>query len=62
MRRTLDSIWRDERGQDLIEYALLTGVVTIMIGAALPNTMVAPVSSIYSKVTSVLVRFGDGNG
>jgi Flp pilus assembly pilin Flp len=62
MRRTLTNIWLNERGQDLIEYALLAGLATIMIGAALPSTMIAPMSTIYSKVTVLLDRFGNGQG
>jgi Flp pilus assembly pilin Flp len=30
------SIWRDRRGQDLIEYALMAGFVAVAAGAAFP--------------------------
>jgi pilus assembly protein Flp/PilA len=47
------SIWRDRRGQDLIEYALMAGFVAVAAGAAFPpvaNTL----SEIFSKVQSVM--------
>jgi Flp pilus assembly pilin Flp len=47
------SIWKDTRGQDLIEYALLVGFVAVAAGATLPN-MTTAFSQIYSKVTSAL--------
>ena len=47
---------RDDRGQDLIEYALLVAVVAITGGAAL--VPVAPsISVIVSKVVSVLAKY-----
>ncbi len=47
---------RDEAGQDLIEYALLAGMVAVAAGAVIPP--VAPsVYQIYSKAISVLGRF-----
>lgn len=30
------SIWRDTRGQDLVEYSLLTGFIAVAAGAAFP--------------------------
>jgi pilus assembly protein Flp/PilA len=46
-------IWRDRRGQDLIEYALLAGFVAVAAGAAFPP-VANTISQIYSKVKSVL--------
>jgi len=46
-------IWRDERGQDLIEYALMAGFVAVAAGAIMPG--VAPsISTIFSKISSVM--------
>ena len=44
---------RDGRGQDLIEYALLAAFVAVAAGAILPGPS-ASISTIFSKVTSVL--------
>ena len=47
---------RDERGQDLVEYALMAGFVAVAGGATFPP-IAGSVSSIFSKVMSVLGRF-----
>ena len=44
----------DLRGQDLIEYGLLAGMVAVVIGAMFPQTIMPSVSSIFSKVQSSL--------
>ena len=46
-------IWRDQRGQDLIEYALMAGFVAVAAGAIMPGVSVS-ISQIFSKVASVL--------
>ena len=46
-------IWRDERGQDLIEYALMAGFVAVAAGAIMPN-VASSISTIFSQVSSVL--------
>jgi pilus assembly protein Flp/PilA len=46
-------IWRDTRGQDLIEYALMAGFVAVAAGAIMPN-VASSISTIFSQVTSVL--------
>jgi pilus assembly protein Flp/PilA len=46
-------IWRDRRGQDLIEYALMAGFVAVAAGAAFPPAADV-ISQIFSKVNSVL--------
>jgi Flp pilus assembly pilin Flp len=53
---TAKGLWRDERGQDLVEYALMAGFVAIAGGAAFPP-IAGSVSSIFSKVMAVLDRF-----
>ena len=47
------SIWRDRRGQDLIEYALMAGFVAVAAGAAFPP-VADTISEIFSKVNSVM--------
>jgi pilus assembly protein Flp/PilA len=47
------SICRDERGQDLIEYALMAGFVAVAAGAIMPGVSTT-IGEIFSKVSSVL--------
>jgi pilus assembly protein Flp/PilA len=49
--------WRDTRGQDLIEYALMAGFVAVAAGAVMPSVSTS-VSTIFSKIGSVLVAGG----
>jgi pilus assembly protein Flp/PilA len=53
MKRILLNIWKDDRGQDLIEYALMAGFVAVAAGAIMP-TVSTNISQIFSKVSSVM--------
>jgi pilus assembly protein Flp/PilA len=46
-------IWKDTRGQDLIEYALMAGFVAVAAGAVMPN-VANSISSIFRKVSSLM--------
>lgn len=46
-------IWRDTRGQDLIEYALMAGFVAVAAGAVMPGVS-TQISTIFSKIQSLL--------
>jgi Flp pilus assembly pilin Flp len=46
-------VWKDLRGQDLIEYALMAGFVAVAAGAIMPGVATS-ISQIFSKVSSVL--------
>jgi len=46
-------IWKDRRGQDLIEYALMAGFVAVAAGAIMPGVATS-ISTIFSKVASVM--------
>ena len=46
-------VWKDQRGQDLIEYALMAGFVAVAAGAIMPG-VASSISQIFSKVASVL--------
>jgi pilus assembly protein Flp/PilA len=46
-------IWKDEQGQDLIEYALMAGFVAVAAGAIMPGVSTS-ISKIFSKVSSVM--------
>ena len=53
----LRKFWRDEQGQDLIEYALMAGFVAVAAGAVMPSVSTS-ISTIFSKIGSVLVASG----
>jgi pilus assembly protein Flp/PilA len=44
---------RDNRGQDLIEYALMAGFVAVAAGAIMPSVS-TNISQIFSKITTHL--------
>lgn len=46
-------IWKDTKGQDLIEYALMAGFVAVAAGAIMPGVS-ASISTIFSKIGSVM--------
>ena len=46
-------VWRDTRGQDLIEYALMAGFVAVAAGAIMPGVATS-ISTIFSKISSVM--------
>jgi Flp pilus assembly pilin Flp len=45
-------IWRDVRGQDMIEYALLAAAIAVTVAGFLPTTLMPAVSTIFSKIIS----------
>jgi Flp pilus assembly pilin Flp len=45
--------WKDKRGQDLIEYALMAGFVAVSAGAIMPN-IANSISVIFSSIASVM--------
>jgi pilus assembly protein Flp/PilA len=46
-------VWKDQRGQDLIEYALMAGFVAVAAGAIMPG-VASSISQIFSKIASVM--------
>jgi Flp pilus assembly pilin Flp len=46
-------VWKDKRGQDLIEYALMAGFVAVAAGAIMPGVATS-ISTIFSKIASVM--------
>ncbi len=47
-------LWRDDRGQDFVEYALLAALVSTGVGVVMPGWIFPEVSQIMSKVVSSL--------
>ncbi len=48
-------LWRDDRGQDFIEYALMAALLCTSIGVVMPGWVFPQISVIFSKVTSSMV-------
>ena len=51
----LQTIVKDTRGQDLIEYALMAGFVAVAAGAIMPG-VASSINIIFSKVNSIMVQ------
>ena len=47
-------IWKDRKGQDLIEYALMAGFVAVAAGAVMPG-VASSINIVFSKVNSVMI-------
>jgi len=47
-------LWNDNRGQDLIEYALMAGFVAVAAGAIMPG-VAENINIVFSKVNSVMI-------
>jgi pilus assembly protein Flp/PilA len=50
-------LWKEDRAQDLIEYALMAGFVAVAAGAIMPG-VASEISIIFSKVSSALTAAG----
>ena len=44
--------WRDQSAQDMIEYALLAGMIVVVVAGFLPPSIMPGVSTIFSKIIS----------
>ena len=51
----LQRLTRDERGQDMVEYALLAGFIAVAAGALLPGIS-DDISIIFSKMASIVAN------
>jgi Flp pilus assembly pilin Flp len=48
-------LWADQRGQDLVEYALMAGFVAVAAGAIMPG-VATNISKIFSNIGSVMTN------
>ncbi len=55
MKRLLWTFCRGDQGQDVIEYALMAGLVAIAGGALMPNVSAALVT-LFNKIESLLAQ------
>jgi len=54
MTRVSARLLRAESGQDLIEYALMAGMVAVAVAATFPTGLMPAVSTVYSKIQSTV--------
>ena len=57
LRLLLLRFWRDEQGQDLVEYALIVAAVGLALITTV-NTLSQGISSLYSSITADLSSIG----
>ena len=50
----LQTLVKDTKGQDLIEYALMAGFVAVAAGAIMPG-VASSINIVFSKVNSIMV-------
>ncbi len=50
--RTARKLWLDNRGQDMIEYALLAASIAVVVAGFLPPAIMPSISTIFSKLVS----------
>ena len=48
-------IWRDQHGQDLIEYAMIAGFIAVVSGMFMPSVS-QDISTVFSKVASAMSK------
>ena len=53
--------WRDDRGQDFIEYALMAALLCTSVGVVMPGWVFPEMSVIFSKVTSSMMAATGGS-
>jgi Flp pilus assembly pilin Flp len=53
--QVLQDLWKDQQGQDLIEYALLAAFGALAVAVILPNALLTEINSVFSRVISGLV-------
>lgn len=54
VRDCASKLVRDERGQDMIEYALMAAAIAVAVAAIFPQSIAPNISTIFSKVSSSL--------
>ena len=54
MPKWISTLWRDDQGQDLIEYALLAAALFTVTSVLMPDTVVPAISTMFSRVESAL--------
>ncbi|MCC7156881.1 MAG: Flp family type IVb pilin [Bryobacterales bacterium] len=53
MKNWFTNLWKDRRGQDMVEYALVAGLVAVAAVAVMP-ALSTSVSTAFSKLGSII--------
>ena len=53
MKLYINKFWKDEQGQDLVEYALGVGMVAVAAVPAMPG-LSASMNAVFSKIASIV--------
>jgi len=53
MKNVLMRLWKEDEGQDLIEYALLVALIGLVVAAAIPALATA-ITAVYGRVETAL--------
>jgi pilus assembly protein Flp/PilA len=53
MKNVLMRLWKEEEGQDLIEYALLVALIGLVVAAAIPALATA-ITGVYTRAETAL--------
>ena len=48
----LKRLWKEKKGQDMVEYALIAAALVVVVAGFLPPTVMPSVSVIFSKISS----------
>ena len=48
-------VWKDTKGQDLVEYALAAGMVAVAAVAAMPS-LTSVVSNVFTRIGSIVAN------
>jgi Flp pilus assembly pilin Flp len=59
--RSLQRLYIETTGQDLIEYALVAGFVAVAAGAIFPAGLMPSVSTVFSKINSCFAAASNGS-
>lgn len=54
---TLKRLWKEDEGQDLIEYALLVALIALAVAAIFPALATA-INGVYTKATDCMTSGG----
>jgi Flp pilus assembly pilin Flp len=54
-------LWKDRKGQDMIEYALLAAALVVIVAGYLPQDVMPMVSNVFSKISSALAKTPTGS-
>ena len=50
----LRKLWKDEMGQDMVEYSLLCAALVVVVAGFFPPALGSNINAIFSKVSSQL--------